>query len=438
MNFRELIRKARSFSRNEKALAIYYVIIYFINNFTEYYIQVFPKPLFAIAYVWTLYIYCWNTFVTRKYWKKPYFLAAQMFLGINVVFTYIHKENWRMSSLPDFALLILYIFVCFGAFFSEDHEKDRYGLEKLLHAFVILTFTMSLLSDIGYWIPLPFIGRDMADRWRGLYAMVAETGFYAYFSGIVSLYFVHNKLIAGRKMNKLLFWLHVLNLPVQMLLLVLAKGRTTMACFGVGVMIVVFHDLNALARKDKKFRFLPALMVVVFALIAYVVVFTDLVSSRNLSSLVGNTGTIAAMTEAEKTAYLDDITTDRYTLWVTSIEMFKKSPFIGYGLKSYGFTYYKPVPKSNSHNIFITTLLYTGVIGTASLVSYLLICVRGMHRHKNSATIGLIALCISFFLTSMLEISFLYNGKAVTAIHWMVLGWLCSCTNESESERQDA
>ena len=144
-----------------------------------------------------------------------------------------------------------------------------------------------------------------------------------------------------------------------------------MACFGVGLMIVVFHDLNQLARKDKKYRFLPVLMIAVFALAAYIVVFTDLVSSRNLASLVGNTGTIASMTDAEKTAYLDEITTDRYTLWVTSIEMFKKSPLIGYGLKSYGFTYYKPVPKSNSHNIFITTMLYTGIIGTASLIGYL-------------------------------------------------------------------
>lgn len=435
---KKMVSRTRALSRSEMALAVFYVIIYLINNFTEYYFQVFPKPLFAIAYVWVLYVYCWNTFFTRKYWKKPYFIAAQIFLLINIIATYIHKENWRLSTLPDFALLILYIFICFGAFFSEDYDKSRNDLEKVLNGFVIVTCIMSLLSDIGYWIPMPIIGRDMPDRWRGLYTMVAETGFYTYFSAMISIYFLHKKLIVKQEMNMKLFWLHVLNLPVQVLLLLLAKGRTTMACFGVGLMIVVFHDLNQLARKDKKYRFLPVLMIAVFALAAYIVVFTDLVSSRNLASLVGNTGTIASMTDAEKTAYLDEITTDRYTLWVTSIEMFKKSPLIGYGLKSYGFTYYKPVPKSNSHNIFITTMLYTGIIGTASLIGYLLICARGMHRHKNSATIGLIALCISFFLTSMLEISFLYNGKAVTAIHWMVLGWLCSCTNESESERQDA
>ena len=106
---KKMVSRTRALSRSEMALAAFYVIIYLINNFTEYYFQVFPKPLFAIAYVWVLYVYCWNTFFTRKYWKKPYFIAAQIFLLINIIATYIHKENWRLSTLPDFALLILYM-----------------------------------------------------------------------------------------------------------------------------------------------------------------------------------------------------------------------------------------------------------------------------------------------------------------------------------------
>ena len=111
--------------------------------------------------------------------------------------------------------------------------------------------------------------------------------------------------------------------------------------------------------------------------------------------------------------------------------MIKESPVIGYGLKSRGFTYFS-THGENAHNLFINSLLFSGVIGFAWVVVYFQRVFRD--SAKNCVTFDRVILwsfLLGTFLIAQLETGLLYNGKATSAICWAVMGLLTTRSEEN-------
>ena len=51
----------------EKYVLFAYVVVFMLNNFTEFFFDYWTKPLYAVIYLWVLMIYLYHTLVSRKY-----------------------------------------------------------------------------------------------------------------------------------------------------------------------------------------------------------------------------------------------------------------------------------------------------------------------------------------------------------------------------------
>ncbi len=352
---------------------------------------------------------------------------SQIFLGINLFCSFIYKANWRFSILQDFAILILYIFICFGAYHGE---KDTTHLDRIILCFLAAVFTASAASLYARSFAPQWLKEITENRFRGFYVYYNEGANYAYTSIIFLLYWIMHNRNKHVRMTRILF---LLNLAVQLVYMYLTRARTYMLVLAVSLFVLGIAVLHSRIHDRKKRIQMYIMITAVFLVIGYILLFTKYGMARNFASFsyAGKTfRDFGSMTSAERDDFLNHFSSLRYVMWKECFGVIKESPIIGYGLKSRGFTYFS-VHGENAHNLFINSLLFSGVIGFVWVVVYFLKIFR--NSAKNCATLDRVILwsfILGTFLIAQLETGLLYNGKATSAICWAVMGFLTAGSKE--------
>lgn len=412
----------------------FYIFTLSINHFSMYYFNKYLKWLFLISYLWVGVVYCYNTFFTRKYTDHSIFKIAQVFLIINIFTTFIRPVNHRISVLQDFAQLILYFFVSFGSFYNPerlDSNKKQFRLMILL--FVVFTFVISSASVLAIQANSPLISIQEGyaeNRARGFYYETNEGGLNAYASIIFGFYIfkIFEKMTTIKA--QILKTVCIINVPVQLLLIKANGSRTSLLYLIFAVVMILFILL-----KKKVDNGLPKPIVGIIAVAVLIMIFllvcTPYGFERNLYYFIKDVPSWKMLDQTDKIEILNRITSGRYLLWQTSIDEIVKSPWIGYGLKSGNFAYHVYNNFSNSHNLIINTLLFSGILGLIVLFLYLLCWFRNaVNIAAESCDWIILVFVVSFIGCSMLEMTFLYNGKTITAICWSAMGYLMDCRSE--------
>ena len=404
----------------------FYCLLYMISHVYEYYTGSFLKPLFLCSYLWTLALYLYHTFISRKYLSNRIYRNAQIFLVLNILTTFIYPENRRFSVLQDFAILIQYIFVFYSSFQSRDDQQMRGILEKVMHIGVVITFVVSLASLIAVYSGSSLVWAQenvtKYGRHRGFYFETNEAALYGYTSIMFSLYFLYKQNIRSVRENKILL-LYMLNIPIQIFLIFMTGSRTNLLVLLFAVVCLFVHHARGIARNTMKTR-TKWIAFLCLCVIFYILLFTKYGFNRNLYYYMNRYPEFWTGNWEEKAKIINRVSSGRYYLWESSIKEWLKSPWIGYGLKSGNFTYTVYKNKTNSHNLLINTLLFSGIFGLIALIRHFVLIYR--NRKKMSAYPDFILwfFVSGFIIVSMLEVVLLYNGKAVSAICWAIMGFL--------------
>lgn len=419
--------RANQFLTNPKLLVFCYVLLYLTDSLTECLFRLFLRLPLALLYLWTLYIFVYNTFFTRKYLKSKYYILCQVFLAINVLFSFRFPVNFRFSILQDFASLVFMLFICFDSF-SDGNRKD---LDRLLYMYFFITMIMSFASVIGIWAHVPVTHFDGTgyDKVRGFYHGYNDACFLAYLSIITSVYF-----LAGRKrilkehtdLKPLLFnACCIFNIVFQCILIYIIQSRSTLLGLTLSMLIIVLYNIS----KALKLKTSYVILLCFFAAAAavYIIVFSKYGPDRNIYyfMLSHNYSSLSQLSGAEITDMFATLMSGRFALWNKAIEIIKTSPILGYGLKSAGFTHELLTEGfSNTHNLFLNSMLYSGIIGTVSLLSILGHVFRDIIPSHSKENIILISYIFGLFLSSLLDPCVLYNWRAVNAVFWVFSGFL--------------
>ncbi len=437
----EMLQKLKNCILSEKCCFAAFMLSLTANHIAEYYFDGYLKFLFILCYLWTLLIYLYHTMVTRKYLQGTLFRAAQVFLLINIVCTFVRPANLRFSVLQDFAQLVLYLFPAMGAYYHLEGKDEREGFEKLLAVFLVLTFIVSLASIIAIETnsSLVWVHPNYSSlRKRGFYYETNEGAFDAFASILIGMYFFRkNRRIHGNSPQKS-DALYLLNIPIQLYMIVSTSSRTTLLVLILMIFAALFRTLASRMREGKlpSWVFYGSLGVCAFAV--YLLLFTRYGFRRNLYYYFRGVS-LQSLSGQEWMDLLSKITSYRFYIWKTSLEEIAKSPLIGYGLKSANFTYTVYQNYSNSHNLIINTLLFSGILGLLSLWALLSEAYSQIRRRRRySEDRAVLMLIIGFILISMLEIAFLYNGKAVSVLVWVAVGFMASPKDEIEADAESS
>ncbi|MCR5450837.1 MAG: O-antigen ligase family protein [Solobacterium sp.] len=404
----------------------FYCAVYMLNHILEYYTGIYLRPLFLASYLWTLIIFIYHSFVTKKYITGTVYRWAYVFLMINMISTFMYRANWRFSVLQDFAILIQYIFVFYSAFLSSDTQKEHARVYQLIKWFNLLIVFVSAASVIAVLTDSPLISMQgkvaKTGRQRGFYNETNEGAYYAYTSIMFSAYLLYDKFKKQDHVRRygILF---LINLAVQCVMILLTGSRTLMLLMVMTVMYAVYLFIkNMHVPIPRRFKPLIASALIV---LAYVLLFTKYGPNRNIYYYLQKYPDLFSGESRDLPKLLNKMTSGRYYLWKSSIEVWLKSPLLGYGLKSAGFTYEVYRGMSNSHNVIVNTLLFSGLAGMSALVMYVKSLLKIVRKNIDYRDAIIKHYVMGSCFVAMLEVALLYNGKALCAICWALTGYIC-------------
>ena len=427
---------------SERNVVWAYLIVFFIDNYTELFLNIFLREALGLVYLWTPLIYIYHTFVTGKYRSGKYYISAQLFFIINIVLSFIYKVNYRFSILQDFASLVFFLFPCYGAVFGRWNERLSIDFRNIMFFFEQVVFYTSLFSAVIIFTSSSFFQLGMEGYsetrafYRTLYNSYNDICFMAYTSIMISLYFIHNRTGKIRwtgllDQNNMI--LHALNILIEFFLLYAVQTRAVLLGAGVSILFVCMFKL-----KERFHISVKTILIcggAAFVIFVYIFAFSKYGTSRNFYYYLLRNGksSLFELTSDELVTMFSSLLSGRFELWEKSIELILKSPIIGWGLKSTGFTS-PDLPEwlQNTHNLFLNSMLYTGLIGTCALIVLLGIVFVQATRKTNRKTNALVAFLYGMLMCSMFEPCILYNWRAATVLFWVIAGYLACYEEKTE------
>ena len=236
-----------------------------------------------------------------------------------------------------------------------------------------------------------------------------------------SAYFLTCKARAAEKIFA------AVNIPVELAYMAFTRARTYILVLAVSLVILVFYSMHRKIQDKRKLRLVYLALTVLFLLGGYILIFTKYGMGRNIAEFSFNGYTfkdLGTMPAEERDQFLNRFTSARWMMWKECLGVIRQSPIYGYGIKSAGFTYF--VNKGyNAHNLFINSMLFSGLIGTVWMCIMLFAFLKDSVKNCfNPQRTILWVYAFGNVLIAQLETGLLYNGKATVAICWALWGLL--------------
>lgn len=380
------------------------------------------RIIFDGLYIWMFAVYLYHTVITKEYLKGRINLACQAFTLVMVISSFCWKANYHASIIGDFAILVFYLFIC-----VEGLKKYGTGLLDLIAVLAIVyTFLMSAISFFSIVLNTPFIQIVSDNRVRGYYSNSNIAGI----SCVISMLFVWYWKQRGALLNKLPYcrWIGIVNGAIQLLMLYQTKSRTSTAVGLILILVFFLHSesyQNLKRRMDQKFgKWTNCILLVILLGIIWFLLFSKYGGSRNLYHSLFHGKFSEDPEYSTFLGRLNYFTSYRLFLWKDALSKFAESPIIGYGLNSIGLviTLYKNY--SNTHNLLINTLLYSGIVGTAILIFIFSEYFKTWKEQKKGSAYLITWFLILFLAASMLDKFVLYENEIINAVFWILCGYL--------------
>ena len=343
----------------------------------------------------------------------------------------------KLSPMPtQHYQLVAYIHLLFCTYiaFTASLDCGNKKFAKWVQVISLLTITLlvvvNIISLIFYFciihhISLPgylqekagnyilegnwhtFLSNGQSFRFVGLFFGISDTA-YSNICGIL----LTGYLLDNKKINRLY---GIVSILLGLIMIYLSDSRTGYLLLGIVLIAAIYRIFLYFAPKKKANLLGIILLVIVF----FACVFVGIHLLQKIKGL----------NPEEQFSYLNSISSSRITMWEIAIDSFKKSPITGMG-------YYHPFTYPNSefvfynyHNLFLTLLAQTGLVGTGLFCAFLIMAcwklIKNRHLIMKKHAFWLLVLVITEFANSLNEWTLIADEwRLITIFFWICLGYL--------------
>ena len=344
-----------------------------------------------------------------------YYTSVFYHISLIFIFSFFSRSKIDLSSKVKFIFFLASIILFIYAFLSL--------------TIYILTAYFDIILPFDTW---KGIGGN--NRLFGITGNPAITGVLAYMGIIIQMH-----LLSVAKKNKVVFSLYtVLIVLVEVTVLILSDARGSMISLALFVIMLFIFCVRKYNFKNKFTKII--IIVLSIVLIAFGLAFV-------VYRFFGMNRTIhvdfSSIDEIE--AFLETISSARYSLWKETIQMVIQKPLFGVGIDNLApaadallktgtiVTYRFEGP----HNVLLDVAVSSGLIGLGiSLVIFFFIfrsCYILMRKRYTFSNVVLVSGIVGMFIISLFDYGIFFRGRFMSALFWMFAGYAYCLAKRTKS-----
>lgn len=417
----------------------------------------YTGPYAKITLFWGGICILYDILVTKRLFQCRYYGLIIGFGGIWLLSVLAGYQDNFVRNLVFFAYGMIYIWLLYPKFFREKFA----ALSHFLTAYCVLTFAASSVS-VGMFISLYrttlseeyIIGYHMG-RLYGVYVSPNTGGMYALLAVVASIIILYATWQTQKRWVKAL---HFLNIFVQVSYISLTDSKGTQITYMVFALFVGFGICYVRKKKTVIHVLLSILTGVLF--MGASIGGTHLLGTAYsyVPALLNQTGEVDEETDkkleaiAIKRQYEDsDFASGRVELWKVGAKLIRENPVLGTPRETMQSVAEQLVPgreevtdklHSGMHNLYMETLVETGVTGGLIFFSFIILTGIRLARsffslkddRKKHARILFIAFVASMAVNNLGECTILFCQSAIGIVFWLMLGYGLSHWTEEKQE----
>ena len=426
------------------------------------------SPFMKILLAWGAVILLYKLCVNRKMFFNKYYIILGAFCisyGITVLLN-------RELNFGANAKALMYMVVIFSVIFTVDFQKSRETILRELKiialVFTIASFFLAAGSLYTYIFSLK--GHAMYNGQWVYYGMFENRlwGLYNPNTGsainTLTLLMISGYWIFFRPKRKALQVFFVIDGLCHYFCLLLTNSRTALYTLIIGAGILIFLSGQYYWQKEK-IKPKVVLRQIIFALIGCVVIFISVSPIRAglsyvpsavkyVSENIFGTGSDQKI-EQEELERLEEeeerpggILTGRTELWEAGLKTFVESPVFGVtrenitervGANLADKYWENDLARGGLHNIYLTVLVSSGIVGFVLFMAFILIYVvkairyvfSAEARKQNGFVMCLITISAVLLIMEFLEARILYQVGIFYIIFWCIAGYVLCFTDKT-------
>ena len=416
-----------------------------------------------------------DLWIYRKGLKKIEYLFPFLFILMGIISAIVNYHYELLSNIKTLTLMSAHFTFFYMLNTHWENGKSKELVTRLMQGFIAIWFVSSVVSlaefVVGYSNILDNTHGELSGRRVGFYDQRLFGAFgdpnYASVLAIVVISFC--AIFLARERNNIFLKIYyVANIIVQWVYIVLSGSRTALLCVCVGVGAVTLIFLWNYLRK-KGFACVQCVSVSMF-MVAFCVGATCgfYSTTKNVMSYVPGFYMEAVEMEdkqeitttpqsvdlnREDVENSDNISNNRFTIWKDAITIWKTTPIVGatsrgyleYAKNKVGDLYI--VERSYAiHNGYLSTLLFSGILGTMAMVAWIgfllyriiryLLYRVGSGDSKYVEVVILFAGILSMGVAAMLLSLVFYDTMISGAVFWTMCGYLLDLTKNPQKEKR--
>lgn len=425
----------------------------------------------VVAFIGVL-ILLLDLWLSRKNLKKIEYLFPCLFVLAGIISALVNYQYELLANIKTLAIMAVQ-FDCFYMLNTHWKNQDSRALVvKLMQSFLVIWFIAVAISlgefVIDYAMNLGPNHGDLSYLRQGFYderlfGTFADPN-YASVLSVVAICFCI--IFLRRKDNKILLKIYyIINLLMQWLYVVLSGSRTALLsmCTGLGVVVLVLL-WNYL--RQKYVACIHCIVIPVFVALFCVGIICGCYSTTKevMSYIPGVYTEVEENQESTTTPQKvdlnrddvensDNISNNRFTIWKDAITIWKSTPLVGATSRGY-LEYAKDkvgdlyiVERSYvTHNGYLSTLLFSGLLGTAVMVGWIGFLLYRIIKYlfyrscsEDSEYVNVVVLfagVISMGVATILLSLVFYETMISGGIFWMMCGYLLDLTKNPQKEKR--
>lgn len=438
-------------------------------------LQIFVGRFVKVAFVWGAFLVLRDLVRSRTLIKNRYSFWLFLFCVAYAVSILLAAPSHLTENVTQFSYMILFMILFFGNDITTAFDKKLYELILITNSYIWVTFVLVLTCLVLLLFSINFTYYH--ERYGYLTVGLSGNRFWGLYNpntgsaiGIISIFFCWMMLLIKKNTRKAKAF-YIVNIVLQYIYILFTQSRTawyTLLIFGS---IILFVQL--FLAFQGKFKKVWANAITIGAAVIILAAGVDALKPktvkaisylpsviRQIDEIIFNKGSFSGglqpVIEERDDLYNDetkDATNGRVEIWNAAFKTFKESPVFGVTRECLydRVSPYLPERRQQNvnvgglHNIYITVLVSSGLVGFAIITIFVSsICRTLLFRRNLPVTPGnlwqylLMVIPFAFFLMEFFESRILYRSNIFSVVFWIFTGYLMYFAEKDIMQHDDS
>lgn len=429
---------------SQKNYKIAFIVFIFTNTLALGYLNITINPLSYLFLIWGIVIICYNFIKNEIDFYNHKFMLILIYGFLLLFATMINQYSNKKSIILALMQLIIFTLIYNNPknFTITDITSELKIIIPLVNILTALASSISIImylcnfSSSRYGWPIGMVN----DRLFGIYFNCNPAAFLATIVILLALIAIKNKSKYSH--------LYIINIIIEIVYITLTKCRSAM----IIIAIIITALCYAYFIKNKNFSKIKRYGL---SIIICISIFLGTIVTTNITSSIVNKQEKTSRFQIEEVVtsmdlllkgniqpalkLIDQVSSGRIELLKTSYQVWQTSPIIGIGAGNFQTigihesdgTVVKQIQVVHSHNIFVETLVTTGIIGATVFLVFLFKTIKSLLRlfsnknfHIYLMNLLFVLVVVSEFIGSLFDYGVFYTYSLSATLFWLFLGYL--------------